>query len=244
MKTFHKKHPVIFAVILIAIYVVITSLMDEFSRSIGIESVFTAPFLLVFATLLLVFIVKCGFKRRYGLTYGNLNFLGCLCFVPLAVIASVNFWAGINLDLAPLPTILTVSSMLLVGFVEEIIFRGFLFKAMAKNGVVSAFIVSSVTFALGHIVNLFNGADLLPTLLQITYAGAGGFLFTTIFYKTESLLPCIITHSLLNATSVFMVDAGTTHLIISSVALIVVSIAYALWFFYKYQETDFQLDGE
>ena len=102
--------------------------------------------------------------------------------LPLAVIVSVNFWSGINLNFNILPTILTIVSMLLVGFIEEIIFRGFLFKAMAKDGIVSAFIVSSLTFAIGHIVNLFNGAELLPTLLQIADAGAGGFLFTTIFY--------------------------------------------------------------
>ena len=244
MNTFYKKHPIVFSVILIVAYVVITSLLDNLSATIGIENVLTTPFLFAFGAFLLVFILKCGYKGKFGLTRGHINFAGCLFFLPLAVIVSVNFWSGINLNFNILPTILTIVSMLLVGFIEEIIFRGFLFKAMAKDGIVSAFIVSSLTFAIGHIVNLFNGAELLPTLLQIAYAGAGGFLFTTIFYKTDSLLPCIITHSLLNATSVFMVDGGITTLIFTSIALIIVSLLYALWFFYKYKETDFQLDGE
>ena len=32
-------------------------------------------------------------------------------------------------------------------------------------------------FGFGHIVNLLNGADFLPTLLQIIYAVSGGYLF-------------------------------------------------------------------
>ncbi|MBQ8882082.1 MAG: CPBP family intramembrane metalloprotease [Clostridia bacterium] len=244
MLKLYQKSRLAFALVFIAIYVVITSLLDNFSVMLGIPSVLTAPFLLILGAVLLGFILKNGFKTRYGLYRGNLNWAGCLFFIPLAVIVSMNFLAGVNLNVDILPAILGVISMLAVGFIEEIIFRGFLFKAMAKNGIVSAFIVSSLTFALGHIVNLANGADLLSTLLQIMYAGAGGFLFTTIFYKTDSLIPCIVTHSLLNASSVFMGSYDLTLTLISAITLTVVAVLYALWFFYKYKETDFQLDGE
>lgn len=37
---------------------------------------------------------------------------------------------------------------------------------MEKNNVKSAIIVSSITFGIGHIVNLLNGADLIPTLFH------------------------------------------------------------------------------
>ncbi|MBD5536303.1 MAG: CPBP family intramembrane metalloprotease [Lachnospiraceae bacterium] len=59
-----------------------------------------------------------------------------------------------------------------VGFIEEVIFRGFLFKALAENNVKSAVIISSVTFGLGHLVNLFNGSgmDLINNLCQICFA--------------------------------------------------------------------------
>jgi membrane protease YdiL (CAAX protease family) len=52
------------------------------------------------------------------------------------------------------------------------------------------------------------GADLIPTLLQIAYATSIGYLFVTIFYKSKSLVPCIITHSIMNALSVFSVELG------------------------------------
>ena len=64
--------------------------------------------------------------------------------------------------------------MINVGFLEEIIFRGFLFKMMKKDNVKSAIIVSSITFGIGYIVNLLNGADFIPSLLQVFYAIAIG----------------------------------------------------------------------
>ena len=92
-------------------------------------------------------------------------------------------------------------SMACVGVIEEVIFRGFLFKAMCKDNIKLAVFISSITFGMGHIVNLLNGKDLIATLLQICYASAIGFLFTIIFYKGKSLLPCIITHGCLLYTS-------------------------------------------
>ena len=110
--------------------------------------------------------------------------------------------------------------------IEELIFRGFLFKAMAKDGIKSAIIVSSITFGLGHIINLVNGAELLPTFLQIIYATALGFLFTMLFHKGKCLWPCIITHSVVNSLSVIGVEGTTTEKIISAVILTAVSLGY------------------
>ena len=87
--------------------------------------------------------------------------------------------------------------MLCVGFVEEVIFRGFLFRAMEKDNVKTAIIVSSVTFGLGHVLKPVNGsgAGIAENLIQVTAAIAIGFLFVILFHCGESLLPCIITHS-------------------------------------------------
>ena len=123
--------------------------------------------------------------------------------------------------------------MLCVGFLEEMIFRGFLFNAIVKDGVKSAIIISSVTFGMGHIVNLLNGsgAELLPNLLQVMYAVAIGFAFVMIYYKTKSLLPCIVTHSLFNAASAFANKADITSQIriVTSVLIAIIAGAYALY---------------
>ncbi len=122
--------------------------------------------------------------------------------------------------------------MFCVGFVEEVIFRGFLFKAMEKDGIKSAIIVSSVTFGIGHLVNLFNGSgmELVNNLCQICFAIAVGFLLVTIFYRGGSLLPCIIVHSGINTLNIFANEAGVTveKQIIHALVLILITVAYNL----------------
>jgi membrane protease YdiL (CAAX protease family) len=118
--------------------------------------------------------------------------------------------------------------MLNVGFIEEIIFRGFLFRMMEKESPAAAAAVSSVTFGIGHIVNLFNGADHVPTLMQICYAMAIGYLFVTIFRRSKSLLPCIIAHSVNNALSVFNTE-NNVSMYIAPVFLTVIPLVYAVY---------------
>ena len=121
--------------------------------------------------------------------------------------------------------------MFCVGFLEEMIFRGFLFKAMAKNGIKSAIIVSSVTFGIGHIVNLINGsgATLLPNLCQVVSAIAIGFLFVVMFYRGKSLIPCILAHQFINVTSFFANESAidNTTRIVQSVIICVIALVYA-----------------
>ena len=97
---------------------------------------------------------------------------------------------------------------------------------MEKNNVKSAIIVSSITFGIGHIVNLLNGADLLPTLMQVCYAIAIGYMLVMIFYKSKSIIPCIIFHGVFNSLSVF---ATSNSSIISSIILITVCLVYTLY---------------
>ena len=105
--------------------------------------------------------------------------------------------------------------------------RGFLFKAMAKDNIKSAVIVTSLTFGIGHIVNLLNGADFIPTVFQIVSAVSIGYLFVTIFDQSKTLLPCIITHILINSLSIFNND-NKLIFYISSIFLIVFPIIYVL----------------
>lgn len=130
---------------------------------------------------------------------------------------------------APVQAALYVISMLFVGVLEELIFRGFLFTALLRGGVRQAVVISSLTFGLGHIVNLLNGAALLPTLLQLVYACAVGFMFTVLFYKGGSLWPCMITHGVLNALSAFAVEGTEAADMLTAAALTVISVLYALW---------------
>ena len=119
--------------------------------------------------------------------------------------------------------------MLMIGFLEEIIFRGFLYKGLKKNGMLFATIVTSLTFGFGHILNLFNGTAVVATLIQIITAISIGFLFVTIFDKCKSLWPCIITHSIVNALSIFNNNDSFVSAYIAPVFLIIIPILYTIY---------------
>lgn len=170
---------------------------------------------------------------KYGLSKVKIDYKKYFYFLPLLVLISTNLWGGFALHLSALETILYVISMIGVGVIEEVIFRGFLFNALQKDNIKRAVIISSVTFGIGHIVNLLNSADFLPTLLQICYATAAGFLFTVIFHKSGSLLPCIIAHSAINSLSAFGAEVSTAFDIITAITLTVFSILYTLWILAK-----------
>ena len=122
--------------------------------------------------------------------------------------------------------------MLCVGFLEEVIFRGFLFAAIARDNIRSAIIISSVTFGIGHLINLLNGSgmSLINNLCQIAFAIAVGFLLVTIFYRGGSLIPCILVHSAINTLSTFAntKDFTVEMQLIHIAILIVITVAYTL----------------
>ena len=157
-----------------------------------------------------------------------------LYFIPLLLIISVNLWNGININNSVVEIICHIISMINIGFIEEIIFRGFLFKMMEKDDLKSAIIVSSITFGIGHIINLFTGGEFLSTLMQVFYCISIGYLFVLIFHKSGSLIPCIMCHSIFNALSIFHVDGSLIYL--SSIFLIIVPLVYSYYINKKCEE--------
>ena len=233
MKQLYEKSEIWFAVAWIISYVVLASAGDNLSAELGIEKIVTLPILIVLSAILYFFVRKNGLAVKYGLCSPKLPAGKVLYYLPLLVLLTANLWYGVALNLSPLETVLYILAMFCVGFLEELIFRGLLFQAMAKDGVKSAIVVSSVTFGIGHIVNLFNGsgAELLSNLLQVVYAVAIGFAFVMLYCRTKSLIPCILTHSIFNALSAFANEAAMTprREVISGILLAVIAGSYAVY---------------
>jgi len=224
MKKFLEKNELFLSLSLIILYVVINSYCMQ---SFGLYSYKSSIINTVFSIFLIILMIILKRTSYYGITKVT-NLKEYLYFIPLLLIISVNLWNGINISNKINEIVFYIITMLNIGFIEEIIFRGFLFKMMAKDNVKRAIIVSSITFGIGHIINLFNGADVILTLFQVVYAISIGFLFVIIFYKSKSLIPCIITHSLVNALSVFNID-NTLSMYIAPIFLTIVPIVYAIY---------------
>ncbi len=228
----YKKNEIWFAVLIIIIYVVGSSISDSMSKGVGIEKSITLLFGAILFTIIFLFIQKNKLFEYYGLCKSNLPTKKVLYYFPLVIIGTVNLWFGFKMNFTPIETLFYVLSMLLVGFLEEFIFRGFLFKAMCKNNVKTAIIVSSIIFGIGHIVNLFNGssAELIPNLCQVSYAIAIGFMLVTLFYRGKTLWPCIIMHSVFNSLSAFSNnEMAEAYRIPVAITMIVISLGYSLF---------------
>lgn len=235
MRKIYDKNELAFALIWIAVYVVLSSVSDSVSGSLGTAKIVTAPVCIALTVIMYLWIGRNGLREKYGLCPFEGSVKKYLYFVPLVLLVSANLWGGFQRKPPMAEAVLYVISMVCVGFLEEVIFRGFLFKAICRTSVKRAVIISSVTFGFGHIVNLLNGRDIPETLMQICYAAAIGFLFTIIFYRGKSLWPCIVTHSVINSLSVFAsedVMTMTRHLAVC-MFLCIVSIGYALYILKK-----------
>lgn len=213
----------------IAGYVALMSLGENLSRQIGVEKCLTAPLAAGFAAALWLWARGRGWAARCGLCAFQGRAGDYLYFLPLAAMASVNLWQGVTLRLSPVETALYLPSMLCVGFIEEVIFRGLLYTALKRENAKRAMAVASLAFGLGHIVNLLNGAGVLETGLQLMYACAVGLLFAVLFEKGRSLIPCIAAHSAINMLSAFSVEGSPAFTAFTAAALTAAALGYAAW---------------
>lgn len=232
MKKLYEKSEMTFAILCIVVYCVLQSLAYPLNEVIGIPYFASAVFCGLQAVFLFSFLWKNKLQKRYGLCKSPVSASRFLFYIPLVILTTTNFWNGIALHFNLAGAVCYIVCMLFVGFVEEVVFRGFLFRAIAKDNVKTAIVISSVTFGLGHLLNLINGSGmgLTENLFQITGAIAIGFLFVVLYYRGGSLLPCIIAHAAINVTSVFANEKGLTleKSMIFQVILIAVAVAYTL----------------
>ena len=239
MKRFFDKQPVWFAVIWIVVYVLAFGNADTISESLGVPKLITVMVGLVLTVVLLLFLRKhsllpyCGLQKVQGGRWA--------WFLPLIAVSTVNFWHGLAVREG---AALYLISMVWVAILEEVIFRGLLFRAMEKDGRTAAIIVSSVTFGVGHIVNLLLGAELLSTVLQLVEATALGFCFTAIFMVTGSLLPCILSHAFINCTSFFAIDPTPTGRVVTCLIVTVVAVSYGAWLLKRNEALCFEMKNE
>ena len=222
MEKIFNKYELIFCMLLIILYILLNLFCIQVYGLIDYRSVIINSLFSIFLVILIILLKRVSY---YGINKIT-NIRKYLYFFPLILILSVNFWNGFNINNSIGEFICYILTMINIGFIEEIIFRGFLFKMMEKDNLKVAIFVNAFTFGIGHIINLVNGSELIPTLFQVCYAFSIGYLFVIIFYKSKSLIPCIITHCLMNSFSIFNVD-NSKIIYISSIFLIIVPLVYA-----------------
>ena len=255
MKKLYEKNELGFALLWIGLYVIVMNIalqfcggFDDLADKTVWQLLVPVACIIVLAAASTIWILRNGLAEKYGLRPFKGNPKDFLWFIPLIIMSCINLKNGLGFHAPLAVSILMAVNLAVGGYVEEVIFRGFLFRAMEKDNLHSAIIVSAITFGAGHIVNLANTADTLGVLLQVCYAIVIGFLYTVLVYKGGSLWPCIASHMFVNGTSTFALEQGPfTDLVAavfgqtgtdlvsvcSSVLIVVISGSYALWLWKK-----------
>ena len=124
MKKIFEKHETLFCILLIAAYVVENSYCLQ---NFGILDYRTTIVNTVFSIFLIILMKVIKRTKYYGLTKVE-NPKKYLYFIPLIILISINLWNGINIKNTKEEIIFRILTMFNVGFIEEIIFRGFCLK--------------------------------------------------------------------------------------------------------------------
>lgn len=120
-------------------------------------------------------------------------------FLPILVNLGLIPLVGLRpLDVGTMLTLL--AGALLVGFTEEVFYRGLMMRALEPCGARRAVVVTALLFAVVHALNALAGADPLHTALQIGYAFGFGLMFGALALRTGSIWPIILAHGLINFT--------------------------------------------
>ena len=226
MRKLYEKKEILFAVLWIVVYCVV---LGTVRGNFGDESIYMLFALAFFSAGIIAFVKANHLEEKYGLVGCPKDMKKYLFFIPMWILATGNIWDGFAPSYQGAELVIAVLSMSLVGFVEEMIFRGFLFKAMlGEDKTIVAIIVSAVTFGIGHIVNLITGQASFETVMQIIFAISWGFILTMVCYKGGSIIPCIIAHSLIDVLSLFGADNELIDWIYIGTT-IVGAIAYCLY---------------
>lgn len=225
MREISQKKELRLSLLWIAVYVVVFTICENISEMGEFAYLIKALVSIILVCAIWRYIRKNDAQEYYGFTKINPVLRKNLwMLIPFIILASINLWNGVHIRMTALEIAMSIVSMLCIGFIEEVIFRGFLFKAMLRENIKTAVIISSITFGLGHIVNLLNGAEFLPTILQIIYAAAIGFMFAMFVLKMNYIYPCIACHGLVNALSIFN-SGGHTIFYQIVVCIIIVILA-------------------
>ena len=231
MRKLYEKNELVFAILWIVAYCVICGTIRG---NFGDESPIMTAVLALFTIGIFVFVKMNNLEERYGLCKWRGRAADYWFFIPMFILMTGDLWGGFGMEYGGMAQVFAVVSMMLIGFVEEMIFRVFLFRILLKKDPAPVAIsISAVTFGIGHIINLFTGQASFETILQIVCAIAWGFIFTFVFYKSGSLLVCIIVHSLVDVFSKFGTqsenDILTTLSYVYVGATIVSAVVYCIY---------------
>jgi uncharacterized protein len=121
---------------------------------------------------------------------------------------------------------------LMVGFVEEVVFRGLMVTALRPRGEWRAVLIPALLFGLTHALNVLAGKSGPEAAAQVAYAIAIGLAFGALWLRTGILWPLVLVHFLIDFAHFtqkpgFEFTPAWTMAVV--VGITVLFTAYGLW---------------
>ena len=153
--------------------------------------------MLLYALILCIWICRTDRNKMIGLCITVPGSLGeGLKLLPLFLLSAYNLMTAEDFTLE-----LPGAALLLgVAVTEEIFFRGFLLTFLAKHSKIAGIYLSSVLFAVLHVVNLSSNTVPAYTWMQVICAFVSGLCYSSTAIRFRSIFPCIAAHFLTNIT--------------------------------------------
>ena len=235
MLNLYKDKAVLHSLVWLMIYLLLNTITGNLAGSLGLESylVSSLPNLLL-SVVCLYYLMRSNIAADIGLlTKSTETSKTMLFYFPLLIITFLNLFYGINTELSPTQILAILCMYLGVGFMEEIIFRGLMLKALTKKWNHYAVVLFiSLTFAFGHAVSIVAiDQSVGDTVLQIINAFVVGFLFTIVVVASGNLTICVITHILYNfMAEISLIGSTNIEIILISFIITLLYTAYLLLF--------------
>jgi len=195
LNNFRNRYPVLFSLLLIFIFLVgalISYLL--FVRKMGLSMpVNLAISNGVFLVLLLIYISRWFGWKNVGMR--KLKLKDYTHFAILLLPVFTNLVSGIK----PLnwgSAISVLSLMLLVGAVEELLFRGIILNVLITKGRIMGAVVSSVFFGILHFSSALAGLTIIDTVIQVFSGLTIGLGFAGFALRTKTVWPLVLCHGL------------------------------------------------
>ncbi len=156
----------------------------------------------ILGTIALLALFKRWFYPEYeGGFKGGQNVLRWSIVAAAIPIALLIYYLIAEPATVSMPSIVSICVCLMAGISEEGLYRGVVAsyvmrQTITKKKIWPTMLISSILFALIHLLNILVGAPIDMTLFQVLSAFVLGLFLCALFLRSGSLIPPIIFHAL------------------------------------------------
>jgi len=177
-----------------------------------------------------------GWWKRIGFwNPGSLNDVPL--YIPL-ILLILFIYSGKSINLAGYTFISLLALAILVGFTEELFFRGLLLESLLPVGTIRAVLLSAILFGLPHLLKATSGIwDPCFAIATTLFAVGIGVCFAALRVRTGTIWPLIGIHTLIDYNAFFSggleIQTGSPGTIFSDLVIGGILAIYGLYLIRK-----------